>query len=111
MILDHEAILKAYPEVVSVRDGDGAFKSDGTKVTLEQSKIDAARISTRVVVDLHRYNINERYLCSLWTARRILRFAGWLPGDEGSLREEQRALVNLEGSHAIISRQSRERPK
>ena len=31
MILDHEAILKAYPEVVSVRDGDGAFKSDGTK--------------------------------------------------------------------------------
>ena len=45
MILDHEAILKAYPEVVSVRDGDGAFKSDGTKVTLEQSKIDAARVT------------------------------------------------------------------
>ncbi len=44
MILDHEAIRKAYPNVVTIRDGDGAFDSSGNSVTLEQSKIDAARV-------------------------------------------------------------------
>ena len=43
MSLDHKAIYKAYPNVVSVDDGEGAKDSDGNKVTLEQSKIDAAR--------------------------------------------------------------------
>jgi len=43
MSLDHEAIYKAYPDVVSIDDGLGAFKADGTQITLEQSKIDAAR--------------------------------------------------------------------
>ena len=43
MILDHDAIFKAYPDAVSVDDETGAFKADGTKITLEQSKIDAAR--------------------------------------------------------------------
>ena len=44
MALDHEAIYKAYPDtVVSIDDGAGAFDKDGKSVTLEQSKIDAAR--------------------------------------------------------------------
>lgn len=44
MSLDHEAIYKAYAEtVVSVSDAAGAFDKDGNSVTLEQSKIDAAR--------------------------------------------------------------------
>ena len=43
MIYDHEAIRKAYPNVVSISDGFGAFDKDGKFVTLEQSKIDAAR--------------------------------------------------------------------
>jgi hypothetical protein len=44
MSLDHEAIYKAYPNtVVSIDDGAGAFDKDGKSVTLEQSKIDAAR--------------------------------------------------------------------
>ena len=43
MSLDHEAILKAYPEVGYVNDATGAFKEDGTQVTLVQSEIDAAR--------------------------------------------------------------------
>tara|TARA_B100000965_G_scaffold402823_1_gene429612 strand:+ start:648 stop:941 length:294 start_codon:yes stop_codon:yes gene_type:complete len=41
--LDHDAILKAYPEVDIISDDTGAFKADGTKVTLVQSDIDAAR--------------------------------------------------------------------
>ena len=43
MSLDHEAIYKAYPDVVTVDDGTGAFDKDGKSVTLEQSKIDTAR--------------------------------------------------------------------
>ena len=46
MALDHEAIYKAYAgTVVSISDDNGAFDKDGNAVTLEQSKIDAARIS------------------------------------------------------------------
>ena len=45
MSLDHEAIYKAYAgTVVSIDDGAGAFDKDGKPVTLEQSKIDAARV-------------------------------------------------------------------
>ena len=44
MALDHEAIYKAYAgTVVTIDDGTGAFDKDGKSVTLEQSKIDAAR--------------------------------------------------------------------
>ena len=39
---DHDAILKAYPDVTLVTE-DGAFKTDGTEVTLVQSALDAAR--------------------------------------------------------------------
>ena len=46
MSLDHEAIYKAYPNVTRIDEakGQGAFDKDGNKITLEQSKIDAARV-------------------------------------------------------------------
>ena len=44
MSLDHDAIRKAYPDAVMIDDGTGAFKADGSKIELEQSKIDAARV-------------------------------------------------------------------
>ena len=43
MGLDHEAIRKAYSEAVTINDITGAFDKDGNSITLEQSKIDAAR--------------------------------------------------------------------
>ena len=43
MGLDHQAIRKAYPDAVTIFDETGAFDKDGKSVTLEQSKIDAAR--------------------------------------------------------------------
>jgi hypothetical protein len=44
MALDHEAIYKAYAgTVVSIDDGAGAFDASGNSVTLDQTKIDAAR--------------------------------------------------------------------
>ena len=44
MSLDHEAIYKAYANVVTIDDTAGAFDKDGNKVTLVQSNIDAAKI-------------------------------------------------------------------
>ena len=43
MSLDHEAIRKAYPTAVTIDDGTGAFKADGSQITLVQSAIDSAR--------------------------------------------------------------------
>ena len=45
MSLDHESIRKAYPKVVTISDNTGAYEEDGTKVTLVQSTIDAARVT------------------------------------------------------------------
>lgn len=44
MRLDHAAIRKAYPTVVTINDSDGAFDKDGKSVALVQSDIDAARV-------------------------------------------------------------------
>ena len=44
MSLDHEAIIKAYPDAFIIDDGRGAFDKDGKSITLGQSKIDAARV-------------------------------------------------------------------
>jgi len=41
--LDHEAIRRAYPDAVTIDDGTGAFKADGSQITLVQSAIDTAR--------------------------------------------------------------------
>jgi len=45
MSLDHEAIRKAYPEATLVDDSKGDFDKDGESISLEQSKIDAARVT------------------------------------------------------------------
>lgn len=44
MILNHEAIRKAYPNVVTIDDGTGAFDADGNPVKLDQAKVDAAAV-------------------------------------------------------------------
>tara|TARA_B100001093_G_scaffold497069_1_gene543546 strand:+ start:920 stop:1240 length:321 start_codon:yes stop_codon:yes gene_type:complete len=45
MILDHDAIFKAYPDAVNIDDDAGVFKQDGTQITLVQSAVDAARVT------------------------------------------------------------------
>ena len=49
MALDHEAIYEAYKTatkpVVSIDDSAGAFAADGSKVTLDDTKVAAARKS------------------------------------------------------------------
>ena len=41
--LDFDAIRKAYPETSVINDDLGAFDASGNAITLDQSKIDAAR--------------------------------------------------------------------
>ena len=40
--MSHEAIYRAYPNVISIDDSTGAFDVDGNSVTLVQSVIDSA---------------------------------------------------------------------
>lgn len=42
--MNHYAIYRAYPQVVTIDDGTGAFNAAGNPVQLDQVKIDAAAI-------------------------------------------------------------------
>ena len=60
MALDHEAIYKAYAgTVVAIDDGAGAFDSSGNSVTLEQSKIDAARATLNAEAAAVKYKTDR----------------------------------------------------
>ena len=63
MSLDHEAIYEAYKSeskpVVSIDDTAGAFDADGNKVTLDQSKIDAARTSLNAAAAAIKYKTDR----------------------------------------------------
>ena len=43
MSLDHQAIRKAYPDVVIIDDGTGAFDKDGKLVSINDSLVTKAR--------------------------------------------------------------------
>ena len=65
MALDHEAIYKAYTgTVVSIDDSAGAFDKDGKSVTLEQSKIDAARTTLDAEAAAVKYKTDRTRNCS-----------------------------------------------
>ena len=59
MGLDFEAIYKAYSTVVSIDDSAGAFDKDGKSVTLDQSKIDAARTTLNAEYAALEYSRNR----------------------------------------------------
>ena len=63
MSLDHEAIYEAYKSeakpVVSIDDTAGAFDADGNKVTLNQSKIDAARTALNTAAAAVKYKTDR----------------------------------------------------
>lgn len=44
MKLTHCAIYRAYPNVVTIDDGAGAFDAAGNQVQLDQAKVDAAAV-------------------------------------------------------------------
>tara|TARA_R100000781_G_scaffold55476_1_gene36105 strand:- start:257 stop:559 length:303 start_codon:yes stop_codon:yes gene_type:complete len=61
MSLDHEAIKKAYPNVVSIDNHllKEAYDSSRNKVTLEQSKIDAARATLNTEIAAIKYKLDR----------------------------------------------------
>ena len=59
MSLDHEAIYKSHSTVVSIEDAKGAFDKDGNAVTLDQSKIDAARTTLNAEYAALQYSRNR----------------------------------------------------
>jgi len=59
MKYDHEAIRKAYPDVVTINDATGAFKKDGSKVELVQSEIDSARVTLDAEAAANKYKIDR----------------------------------------------------
>ena len=60
MALDHAAIYKAYAgTVVTIDDDAGAFDKDGKSVTLEQSKIDAARTTLNAEAAAVKYKTDR----------------------------------------------------
>ena len=45
MSLDHDAIRKAYPNVVTIDDSGQIEDASGNQVTIKQSEVDAARVT------------------------------------------------------------------
>jgi len=43
--MDHDAIYRAYPNVVKIDSGTGAYDQNDKLVSLDQTKIDAARVT------------------------------------------------------------------
>lgn len=94
MSLDHQAIRKAYPNVVTIDDGAGAFDEKGNSVELEQSKIDEARTTLNAEAAAVKYKTDRTtdgantyppigdQLDAIWhcidaDADLKLKFAGW----------------------------------
>ena len=79
MALDHEAIYKAYAgTVVTINDGTGAFDKDGKSVTLDQSKIDAARTEiNKALADTlyQRQRTDRNYRYNIFTCGSTVRYA------------------------------------
>ena len=60
MTLDHEAIYKAYPSVVSINDTDSKIlDASGNPVSVEQSKIDAARTTLNTEAAAVKYKTDR----------------------------------------------------
>ena len=58
MAYDHEAIRKAYPNTAWI-NATGAYKEDGTKITLIQSDIDTARTTLDAEAVANKYKTDR----------------------------------------------------
>ena len=59
MSLDHDAIRKAYPDAVTINNETGVFKDDGSKIEVEQSKIDVARTTLDAEAAANKYKTDR----------------------------------------------------
>lgn len=63
--MNHSAIYRAYPNVVTIDDGAGAFDADGKPVQLDQAKVDAAAV---IVAEEQALAAAQRNRASAYTA-------------------------------------------
>ena len=59
MAYDFDAIRKAYSDAVTIDEDRGAFKDDGTQITLVQSDIDAARVTLNAEAAAVKYKTDR----------------------------------------------------
>jgi len=65
--MDHEAIRKAYPTVITIDDDSNAILDiDSNQVTVEQSKIDAARVT-----------LDAEYAKIKYKEQRLFEYPNW----------------------------------
>jgi len=64
--MDHEAIKKAYPTVITTDDGGAILDIDGNQVAVEQSKIDEARVK-----------LDAEYAKIKYKDQRLLEYPNW----------------------------------
>ena len=55
MMLNHDAIYRAYPAAKSIDDGTGAFDADGNQIELDQALVDAAAAEIQAELDATQY--------------------------------------------------------
>ena len=65
--MDHDAIRKAYPTVVTIDDDSNAIlDEDGATVTVEQSKIDEARVTLDAEYEKIKYKEQRLFEYPSW---------------------------------------------
>jgi hypothetical protein len=79
--MNHFAIRRAYPNVVTIDDGTGSFDADGNQITLDQSLVDAAAAEL----------VTENAWSNLRTKRtQLLTETDYLALSDATLSEEMR---------------------
>ena len=48
--MNHQAIMRVYPQVSEIHDSTGAFDADGNPITIDQALVDAAAAEIEVEV-------------------------------------------------------------
>ena len=56
---DFDAIKKAYPDATAIYSDKGAFKADGTQITVVQSEVDTARATLNAEYAALEYSRNR----------------------------------------------------
>ena len=64
--MDHEAIKKAYPTVITTDDSGVILDINGKQVTVEQSKIDEARVT-----------LDAEYAKTKYKEQRLFEYPNW----------------------------------
>jgi hypothetical protein len=75
--MNHQAILRAYPNVVTIDDEAGAFDADGNIVEIDVKKVKAAEVTL-----LNEYKNNEE---SKTAARQVILDRLGITADEAAL--------------------------